>query len=88
MVALADEVTQLGLRQDEAAAALRAAVEEGMGQNLRTFTMTVGDDVIVSSVVPGSNRPILLVSSDGSVVRTVADIVVEGADVLIQNIKR
>ena len=68
---VAGGLNALQLGQRNAALAVKAATEE-MG--LRLWQDTVGDDIILGSVVPGRGKPILVVKPEGTVLRGTADI--------------
>jgi len=61
----------LQLGQQNAASAAEAATK---GIGLRLWRATVGDDVVLASVMPGRGKPVLIVKPDGTVVRGTADI--------------
>lgn len=54
--------------------ALRAAASATREIGLRLFSETVGADVVLCSVQPGTGKPVLIVRPDGMVVRGTADI--------------
>jgi hypothetical protein len=61
----------LHLGQQNAATAAEAATK---GIGLRLWRATVGDDVVLASVMRGPGKPVLIVKPDGTVVRGLADI--------------
>jgi len=61
----------LQLGQQNAASAAEAATK---GIGLRLWRATVGEDVVLASVMPGRGKPVLIVKPDGTVVRGIADI--------------
>jgi hypothetical protein len=68
---VAGGLNALQLGQHNAVQAAKAATEE-MGLHLTQTT--VGDDIVLLSVMPGRGKPILVVKPDGTVLRGEADI--------------
>ena len=66
-----EEINKAGLTQEQAVEATTAATK-AMG--LRLVVVRQGPDVILSSVMPGDARPIVIAKPGGQVVRGVADI--------------
>lgn len=83
MASISAQVTGLGLPQAEAAAATNAAVQ---ALGLRTAVVQVGSNTVVSSVLPGVARPVLVVGQSGSVVQMAADIAVESGAFVVRNL--
>lgn len=77
---------EASLVMSKAAIALESGVA-AMGGNLRTVTLTVGDDIVVSSVAPGPSMPVLVVRPNGSVVYGVATIDVQGPRFTVTNVR-
>jgi hypothetical protein len=84
MASIASQVSKLGLSQQEAVVATKAAIQE-LGYD--TAIVTVGQNTIVSSVAPGVSRDVLIVSPNGSVVKGVADITIEGLKFVLRNVR-
>jgi hypothetical protein len=61
------------LSQADAATAASTATR---GIGLRLFNQQVGDDIVLCSVMPGSGKPVLIVTPEGAIVRGTADIVI------------
>ena len=68
---MVEEINKAGLTQEQAVEATTAATK-AMG--LRLVVVRQGPDVILSSVMPGDARPIVIAKASGQVVRGVADI--------------
>lgn len=69
-------VAEINKARLPAADALRAATSATREIGLRLFSETVGADVVLCSVQPGTGKPVLIVRPDGAVVRGTADIAV------------
>ena len=63
----------LQLGQRNAAEAASSAIN---AIGLRMSRLTVGDDVVLTSVMPGAAKPILVIKPDGTVLRGRADIAI------------
>jgi hypothetical protein len=83
MAAIVQQVTALGLPQAEAVAATNAAVK---ATGLRTAIVQLGENTIVSSILPGASRPVLAVTPAGKVFHATADLAVEGGKFVVKNL--
>ncbi|WP_437957913.1 hypothetical protein WME76_42575 [Sorangium sp. So ce119] len=84
MSALVEHVSKLGLPQSEATAATKSAVE---ALGLRTAVVSVGENQVVSSVMLGTSKPVLVVGPSGSVAQATAGLVFEGRAFIVRNIR-
>jgi hypothetical protein len=84
MALIVQQVSALGLPQAEAAAATNAAVR---ALGLRTSVVAAGNDIVVSSVMLGPAKPILVVAQNGTVVQRLGDLAVQGGKFVVTNIR-
>lgn len=84
MASIVQQVSALGLPQAEAAAATNAAVR---ALGLRTSVVAAGNDIVVSSVMLGPAKPILVVGQNGAVVQRLGDLAVQGGKFVVTNIR-
>jgi hypothetical protein len=84
MASIAQAITKAGLIQADAATAVSAAVR---AIGLRSATVIVGANIIVSSVLPGADRPVLVVQAGGQVVQGIADLAVAAGQFVVTNVR-
>lgn len=84
MAAITQKVTALKVPQAEAAAATEAAVQ---ALGLRTAMVAAGENTVISSVMMGASKPILLVRPNGSVVEALGDLGVQAGKFVVTNVR-
>jgi RHS repeat-associated protein len=84
MAGIAQGVTNAALSQANASEATQAAVE---ALGLRSAATTVGSDVVVASVMMGSDKPVLIVQAGGQVVQGLADLAVANGQFVVSNVR-
>jgi RHS repeat-associated protein len=84
MASIVQQVTKLGLPQAEATAATDAAVQ---ALGLDTAVVTVGENQVVASVMPGIGREVLVVGPGGTVAKAFADIAAGAGRFVVSNIR-
>ncbi len=70
---ICQRINAAGLSQADAATAAESATR---GIGLRLIRVTIGDDVILGSVMPGTEMPVLIVRPSGAILRGTADIAI------------